>query len=117
MDGESPSDHRDPALEAAILALLPAVGLAARILPRWWTEGWSPGLTVRQVFDALPPQHRPPCGSLPGVAGEQRALSALRVALEALVQEGRVERGRARLRFTLNTKGSRLVEVDVYRRT
>lgn len=107
------SDHVDPALADAILQALRPRGLLGALGAGWL----APGLTVRQVFEALPEDHRPAPGPRPGVAGEQQALDTVRAALDALVHQGHVRKQRARLRFTLNTKGSRMVEVDVYRRS
>jgi hypothetical protein len=107
------SDHADPALVEAILHALRPGGLLGHLgLGRL-----APGMTVRQVYDALPLDRRPPAGSRPGVAGEQQALDHLRAVLDGLARDGRLQKQRARLRFHLNTKGSRMVEVVVYRRT
>ncbi|NOY28119.1 MAG: hypothetical protein GXP62_19815 [Oligoflexia bacterium] len=70
---------------------------------------------MRQVFQGLPPGRRPPLDPGAGVAAEQRALDEVRGVLDELVQSGQVLRQRAHVRYTLNTKGSRLFEVDVYR--
>ena len=106
MDAQGRSD-----LCEAVLAALRPVGLAGRVRARLLRGG----MTVRQVLDALPAEGRPAPGPLAGVAAEQHALEQVRRALEDLVVDGRVRRERARLRYTLNTKGSRLFEVDVYR--
>ncbi len=98
------------ALHEAIVAALRPTGLRARVGRRLGRGG----VTVRQVYDALPAEVRP-TGSAPGVAGEQQAMDALRAALFQLVAAGRVAHGRASGQYFLGTKGNRLVQVDLFR--
>lgn len=85
--------------------------VAARLRQRLAPRGW----TVRQVFEGLAPGRRPALDPGASVAAEQRALDELRGVLDELVQGGQVLRQPAQVHYTLNTKGSRLFEVDLYR--
>lgn len=98
-------------LPSAIVAVLRPRGVGGRLRARVRGRGW----TVRQIIDALPATALPQPADRAGVAGEREIADQVRAALDGLVVDGRVRRERARLRYTLNTKGSRIFEVDVYR--
>ncbi|RME23261.1 MAG: hypothetical protein D6798_13885 [Deltaproteobacteria bacterium] len=53
-------------------------------------------------------------GEIPPVAAEQRALDVLRGVLVDMARRGRLRRRRVRGQYFLNTKGNRLVEVDMF---
>jgi len=106
VDGGGEADPSEAELAEALLAVLAGVGLRRRL---------SGGLTVRELWQRLPAELQSAGGARIGVAAEQAALDMLRQTLLGLEQEGRVRRRRARHRFFLNTKGSRLFEVDLFR--
>lgn len=99
----------DDALARALIAALRPVGLAERVRVRL-----GGGLTALQLWERLPPSV---AGALPGddPVRVREGLARVQACLAELERDGRVERRRAKLTVTLNTKGPRDVLVDVYR--
>lgn len=106
MDAGPEPDLARGDLEQAILDLLRPRGLRQRLRP--------PERTVRQLWEALPEGLRPAVEGA-GLVAEQRSLDALREVLAGLVTQGRLRRRTEQRRVFLNTKGKRLVLVDLYR--
>ncbi len=107
-------DGTKQGLEDAIIAVLRPAGLRQRLRGRLGRGGH----TVKEILVRLPTSAR---GAISGerddelgVAGERRALDALREVLLDMARRGRLRRRRVRGQYFLNTKGNRLVEVDLF---